>query len=50
MVSAVRAAGGDGDSQQVECMLANLIHQGCFVCLNFFFCSLTSFTKVVLFV
>ena len=28
LVCAVRAAGGDADDQQVECMLANLIHQG----------------------
>lgn len=28
LVCAVRAAGGDADHQQVECMLANLIHQG----------------------
>ena len=28
LVCAVRAAGGEADHQQVECMLANLIHQG----------------------
>ena len=56
LVSAVRAAGGDADDQQVECMLANLIHQGCFLGLYLFvyvFCFVVyiySFVYYVLFI